>query len=227
MTPKVALFHKHVYTHTPYPNLHRTCGLSLCMFMAVIFSVTLYLRNDSSNLPGGTKIPLSTFWAMLYLSISPLRISVLTILCLFPGLLPLPVATTWEALEWRECFLPDVEHQAQGALLTGTAGFLEIAKNSTMRHSLIHRLHSGLTHSLLQRFVHSNFNYIMDSLFSALIYSLPAILVYHVSDRAGSPLRAYVKFQDSGNRMRVHHVFLQLVCADTPGLVKYTCRKNT
>ena len=52
--------------------------------------------------------------------------------------------------------------QAQGALLTGTSGSLEIDKNSrNMTLGLIHRLNLWLTHSLLDRFFNSNFNYII------------------------------------------------------------------
>lgn len=105
------------------------------------------------------------------------KVQALTVFPLFPEVLPLPGVAIEEILRWQEWFFPDVELQAQGALLTGAAGFLEIAKTCVPRHSLIHRLHLRLTHSLPCRFFHSDFNYIMGSLFSALIYSLSVILV--------------------------------------------------
>lgn len=119
--------------------------------------------------------------------------------------------------------------QAQGALLTGTSGFLEIDKNSrNMTLCLIHRFNLPLTHSLLDRFFKSNFNYIIYLLFSSLIYSLSTILVYHLSDWLISPLRLGYNPLASGNRHWGFHVSL-LMCANTPRLVylKYIRRKGT
>ena len=158
---------------TPLSNFTQNLWLEylsfgLCMFTVVIFSVILYLRNNSSNSLLETKIPLSTFEQCFIYPFLPWEISVQTVFYLFP------VAATEEALEWQEWCLPDAEHQAQGALLTGTASFPEIARNPTRQQSLIHgSLWGWLTP--LQSFLHSHFNYVMDSLFSALSYSLPTI----------------------------------------------------
>lgn len=153
------------------------------------------------------------------------KVQALTVFSLFPEVFPLPGVAIDEVLRWQEWFFPDVELQAQGALLTGAAGFLEIAKNCVPRHCLIHRLRLRLTHSLPCRFFHSDFNYIMGLLFSALIYSLSVILVS--SDIELAHLWGLVwNVHDSGNRIQDHTVFLQLVCADTPGACKIHMKKE-
>lgn len=92
--------------------------------------------------------------------------------------------------------------QAQGALLTGTSGFLEINKNSrNTTLCLIHRLHCRwLILSLIVSSTVTLMTSLTYCLFS-LVYSLPTILVYQSSQwLAHLTYETWINFLGSRNR---------------------------
>lgn len=124
---------------------------------------------------------------------------------------------------------------AQGALLTGTSGSLEIDKNSrNMTLGLIHRFNLWLTHSLLDRFFNSNFNYII---LLIVLFPLDLFSSYKsclLSQWLGLlTSETCVNLLDSRNRSWTFHV-PQIMSTltlppTTPKLVylKYISRRNT
>ena len=124
---------------------------------------------------------------------------------------------------------------AQGALLTGTSGSLEIDKNSrNMTLGLIHRLNLWLTHSLLDRFFNSNFNYIILLIVLSPLDLFSSYKSCLLSQWLGLlTSETCVNLLDSRNRSWTFHVPLIMstltLPPTTPKLVylKYISRRNT